>query len=149
MNIYRNKKEYSNECYHTWTWICLPAGSKSVYWHQVVVKESTAFIWRTPSKKNGKFVLKDPNSLVAFRKGFLKATFGIKTAKDLTLFWFCSVQSFTRVRLFATPWTSACQASLSHHPLLELTQTHVHWLGDAIQPSHPLSSPSPPTFSLS
>ena len=36
-----------------------------------------------------------------------------------------------------------------HHQLPELAQTHVHWLGDAIQPSHPLSSPSPPAFNLS
>ena len=33
-----------------------------------------------------------------------------------------------------------------HHQLPEFTQTHVHWVGDAIQPSHPLSSPSPPAF---
>ena len=31
-----------------------------------------------------------------------------------------------------------------HHQLPEFTQTHVHWVGDAIQTSHPLSSPSPP-----
>ena len=36
-----------------------------------------------------------------------------------------------------------------HHQLPELTQTHVHWVGDAIQPSPPLSSPSPLAFSLS
>jgi len=36
-----------------------------------------------------------------------------------------------------------------HHQLLELTQTHAHWVGDAIQPSHPLLSPSPPAFNLS
>ena len=36
-----------------------------------------------------------------------------------------------------------------HHWLLEFTQTHVHWVGDAIQPSHPLLPPSPPTFNLS
>ena len=36
-----------------------------------------------------------------------------------------------------------------HHQLLEFTQTHVHWVGDAIQPSYPLSSPSPPAFNLS
>ena len=36
-----------------------------------------------------------------------------------------------------------------HHQLPELTQTHVHWVSDAIQPSHPLSSPSPPIFDLS
>ena len=36
-----------------------------------------------------------------------------------------------------------------HHQLLQFTQTHVHWVGDAIQPSHPLSSHSTPTFNLS
>ena len=36
-----------------------------------------------------------------------------------------------------------------HHQLPEFTQTHVHWVTDVIQPSHPLSSPSPPTFNLS
>ena len=35
-----------------------------------------------------------------------------------------------------------------HHQLPELAQTHVHWVSDAIQPSHPLSSPSPPAFNL-
>jgi len=35
-----------------------------------------------------------------------------------------------------------------HHQLPELTQTHVHWVGDAIQPSHPLSSPSLPALNL-
>ena len=54
---------------------------------------------------------------------------------------YSSVQSLSRVQLFATPWTAATQASLSI--------THIHWVGDAIQPSHPLSSPSPPDFNLS
>ena len=36
-----------------------------------------------------------------------------------------------------------------HHQLLGFTQTHVHRVGDAIQPSHPLSSPSSPAFNLS
>ena len=35
------------------------------------------------------------------------------------------------------------------HQYPELVQTHVHWVSDAIQPSHPLSSPSPPAFNLS
>ena len=35
------------------------------------------------------------------------------------------------------------------HHLPEFAQTHVHWVGDAIQPSHSLLSPSPPTFNLS
>ena len=52
-----------------------------------------------------------------------------------------SVQSLSRVWLFVTPWTAARQSSV-YHQLPEFTQTHVHWVGDAIQPSHPLSSPS-------
>ena len=36
-----------------------------------------------------------------------------------------------------------------HHQFLEPTQSHVHWVGDAIQPSHPLPSPSPPALNLS
>ena len=36
-----------------------------------------------------------------------------------------------------------------NHQLPEFTQVHIHWVGNAIQPSHPLSSTSPPTFNLS
>ena len=61
---------------------------------------------------------------------------------------FSSVQLLSHIWLFATPWTAAHQASL-HHQLQKPTQTHVHWVSDAIQPSHPLSSPSPPAFNLS
>ena len=51
-----------------------------------------------------------------------------------------SVKSLSCVRLFATPRTEA--GFPVHHQLLELAQTHVHQVGDAIQPSHPLLSPS-------
>ena len=61
---------------------------------------------------------------------------------------FSSIQSLSCVWLFATPWTAACEASrwITNS---QFTQTHVHWICDAIQQSHPLSSPSPPTFNLS
>ena len=56
-----------------------------------------------------------------------------------------SVQfSHSVVSDFVTPWITARQAPLVHHQLLEFTHTHVHQVGDAIQPSHPRSSPSPP-----
>ena len=58
----------------------------------------------------------------------------------------CSVQSLSRVRLFETPWTAACQASLSitnSWSLLKLMS-----ISDTIQPSHSLLSPSPTTFNL-
>ena len=44
---------------------------------------------------------------------------------------------------FATSWISTPDLPV-HHKLPEFTQTHVHLVSDAIQPSHPLSSPSPP-----
>ena len=62
--------------------------------------------------------------------------------------YFSSFQSLSHVQLFATPWTAACQASLSitnSQSLLKL----IPRVGDAIQPSHPLSSPSPPALNLS
>ena len=43
-----------------------------------------------------------------------------------------------------TPWTAACQASLSITNSRSLLKLMSNWVGDAIQPSHPLSSPSPP-----
>ena len=52
------------------------------------------------------------------------------------------VQPLIRVPLFATSWAAARQASLSFTNSGKLAQTHVHGLGDAIQQSHSLSSPS-------
>ena len=60
-----------------------------------------------------------------------------------------SVQLLSRVPLFVTPWTTARPGFSVHHQLPEPTQTHVHCIHDPIQPSHLLSSPSPPTFNLS
>ena len=62
----------------------------------------------------------------------------------LCIFWIVVVQSLSRVWLFVTPWTAAHQASL-----LKFAQIHVHWVGSAIQPSHPLSPASPPALNLS
>ena len=47
------------------------------------------------------------------------------------------------------PMNHSTQGFPVHHQLPEFTQTHVHRVSDAIQPSHPLSSPSPPAFHLS
>ena len=69
-------------------------------------------------------------------------------------FWFfnvCSVQ-FSSVQLLSRVWLFATLSRESQHAgppflssILEFTQTHVHRVSDANQPSHPLSSPSPPT----
>ena len=57
---------------------------------------------------------------------------------------FSSVQSLSHVQLFATFMNHSMPGLPVHHQLPDFTQTHVHRVGDAIQPSHPLSSPSPP-----
>ena len=59
-----------------------------------------------------------------------------------------SVQSLIRVRL-CDPMNRSMPALPVHLQLAESTQTHVHRVGDAIQPSHPLLSPSPPALNLS
>ena len=58
----------------------------------------------------------------------------------LGILQFSSVHLLSRVQFFATPWIEARQAFLS---IANSRQTHVHRVGDAIQPSHPLLSPSP------
>ena len=61
---------------------------------------------------------------------------------------FSSVQSLSRVRL-CDPMNRSTPGLPVPHRLLEFTQTHVHWVSDAIQPSHRLSSPSPPALNPS
>ena len=60
-----------------------------------------------------------------------------------------AVQSFIHVQLFATPMDCSTPAFSIFHHLPELAQTHVHWVGDAIQPSSALSPSFPPSFNLS
>ena len=60
-----------------------------------------------------------------------------------------SVQLLSHVRLFQTPCKLHTPGLPVQHQLPESTQTHVHQVGDAIQPSQPLLSPSPPALNLS
>ena len=66
---------------------------------------------------------------------------------SIVLYWLLLLFSCSVVSDSATPWTAACQASLSF-TISQFAQTHVHWVSDAIQPSHPQSSPSLPAFNL-
>ena len=59
-----------------------------------------------------------------------------------------SVQLLSHVR-FCDHMNHSTPGLPVHHQLPEFTQTHVHWVADAIQPFHPLSSPSPPAINLS
>ena len=62
--------------------------------------------------------------------------------------WYRSLPMFRCSGMPRSLWPCGLQHFLVHHHLPEFAQTHVHWVGDAMQPFHPLSSPSPPAFNL-
>ena len=86
-----------------------------------------------------------------------------KLAPNIELSAICYTIGHVRLRRKSIQFSSVTQSSLTpcdrmdcsmpdlpvHHQLPEPTQTHVHRVGDATQPSYPLSSPSPSAFSLS
>ena len=70
----------------------------------------------------------------------------------IPLYWKCVYQFSSVAQSCLTlcdPMNRSMPGLPVHHQLPEPTQTHVHWVSDAIQPSHPLSSSSPPAFNLS
>ena len=102
-----------------------------------------------------------PNTLLRFRhdgkstswKGHW-AISGLKESSPFLQFWdIYSTLQFSSVTQSCSTLNEAMDCSRPgfpvHHQLLEPTQTHIHHVRDAIQPSHPLSPPSPPTFNLS
>ena len=88
--------------------------------------------------------------LYVYLKTFLYSLYCIFSLWDL-LVWFWSFFKSVQFSSVAQSCPTLCNpmnhSTLGlpvHHQLLEFTQTHVHWVSDAIQPSQPLSSPSPP-----
>ena len=71
-----------------------------------------------------------------------------KERKDTKVYLSLSLVQFSSVAqsclTFCDPMDCSMPGFPVHHQLLKLAQTHAHRVGDAIQPSHPLSSPSPP-----
>ena len=86
--------------------------------------------------------------MISFKQ--LSATLDCKIPSSLPYSPFSSVQfSHSLCSALYDPIHCSTTGFPVHHQLPELAQTHVHQVGNAIQPSHPLSSPSPPTFNLS
>ena len=86
------------------------------------------------------FSVSDSGSL---QSAWVEAQDSVSVLSRAAFIQFSSVQSLSCVRL-CDPMNRSTSGLLVHHQLPEFTQTHVHRVGDAIQPSHPLSSPSPP-----
>ena len=112
-------------------------------------RDSTCTPWIGRQSLNHWITREAPNLTFKIMRNLLEANLKNNQRMDLCLdiniSQFSSVQSLSRVWLFATPWIAARQASLSiTNSWSPLKPIHVHRVHDAIQPSHPLSSPSPP-----
>ena len=103
------------------------------------LKSSGPDTWWLPGRGAGAFRRRAP-----IRKQIPTENLSVcaKSSKQLC-FWAVSVLSLSRVRLYATPWTAACQASLYFTTFQNLFKFITN------QPSHPLLLPSPPAFTLS
>ena len=114
--------------------ICVVFNPHSIY-HKVL---SPFYKWESSDSEHVKVTCLDCTSLVfncsRVIRGIFQVQFSSVAQSCLTL---CEPMNYS------TPGFPV------HHQLLELTQTHVLRVSDAIQPYHPLSSPSPPAFNLS
>ena len=115
---------------------------KCFYLGQTFRAVSSALTWRSINiTLSSQFLLiTDPS--------FLKRVDPISSLQKVCYGQFSSAQCLSHVQLLWTPKDYSMPDFPDHHQLPELAQTHVHQVSDAIQPSHPLSSPSPPTFNL-
>ena len=95
------------------------------------------------------------------KKNFVNTFWKLPSSFRTLTYYFCAFQlNFNSIRCFqfssvaescptlCNPMDCSIPGFPVHHQLLEPTQTPVHCVRDGIQPSHPLSSPSPPTFNL-
>ena len=89
---------------------------------------------------------------VLFQDKFICVIFWIPHISDIIWYFLSLWFQFSSVAqsclTLCNPMDCSTPGFPGHHQP-EFTQTHVHWVSDAIQPSHPLSSPSPPAFNLS
>ena len=103
------------------------------------------YMWNHPKNK-----LIESRLVVARFEGWGKWVKGVKRHKLPGIRWISQFISVAQSCLTLCHPTDCSMLGLPvHHQLLEHAQTHVHRVSDAIQPSHPLSSPSPSAFSLS
>ena len=101
-----------------------------------------------PLRHKCQYIPRFPNGECEADTAHAEFTKGIKETLPHNSWPLSSVQSLSHVQLFVAPWTVARRASLSITNSWSLLKL-IHRVSDAIQPSHPLLSPSLPAFSLS
>ena len=122
----------------SWKYMCTQKPARGSFIHNCQKQEATKMPF---SRWIDKQIVVHPENGIAFST---KKKWAIKLWKDIEEL---SVQ-FSSVAQSCPTLCDSMNGSTPglpvHHQLLEFTQIYVHWVGDAIQPSHPLSSPSPP-----
>ena len=127
---------FSTESSQTRNWTNFSCIDRRILYHCTTWKVEIKWnnVYKIPSTPHPNKSSINSRSLVGFE--YLLALF------------FSSVQSLSHIQL-CDPMNRSTPGLPVHHQLPEFTQTHIHWVSDAIQPSHPLSSPSPPAHNLS
>ena len=122
----------NNSCSNfLWDWIIIKAVK---IWVRSVRTSVTSSFWYTSSSLPPSLLYSIPSSLIFNSKIIIDSQFSSVAQSCPTL---------------CDPMDCSTPGFPVHHQLPELAQTNVHWVGDAIQLSHPLSSPSLPAFYLS
>ena len=123
-----------------------PQGLMTVNWEKLQMKTLTSWLWVGWSLLKGVTFPRPPisNSSGSNRVTIVHPASALSFENDQ---WLSSVQFSSVAQSCPTlcdPTNCSTPGLPVHHQLPEFTQTHVHRVSDAIQPSHPLSSPSPP-----
>ena len=133
-------RSYSFSSSHVWMWeLDHKEGWELKNWcFRIVVLEKT--FWESlHARRSNQSILKEINPEYSLE--------GLMLKLKLNICCCCSVAQSCPTLCDPTGWSTPGLPVLCHLP--ELAQTHVHWVSDAIQPSHPRLSPSPPAFNLS
>ena len=100
--------------------------------------------WRNNKNWWWKFITSLTPSPPSSSSTIYSERFWLDTLSSSTMYWNVQFSSVAQLCLtLCDPMNRSTPGLPVHHQLLESTQTHIHWVGDAIQPSHPLSSPYP------
>ena len=133
------KRLFSSSCSLVWL------GKKKWHWKMNSLLTQVGRFWYTTKESRGQ-LLTAPERIKQLGQSRNDAQLWICLVVKVWRCKFSSVQFSSVAQLCPTlcdPMNCSTSVLPVHHQVLEFTQTHVHWVSDAIQPSYPLSSPSP------
>ena len=120
--------------------------------------DSCVYIWKNKNTNSERHMYPNAHSSIIYNTKLWKQPVSISRGTDKADMAYKNNRIFSSVQFSSVTQLCLTLCNLMdcstpglpvHNQLLEFTKTHVHWVSDSIQPSHPLSSPSPPTFNLS